>query len=217
MAHARMPHHKIHSLAILFEIAAFLLLRLERPHLPRPYKMPVSTLGACLAMLLPLAFIFLILATASARTWLVSGGLALLGVVSHWGMEALKAHGFCDFYVAPPAPAPVPLVDLDLRTAAGGGGEGTHHPHQLALRIGDDDEAENGSVVAAAPVAAAQRRDDEEVAAACLGDESGTDDGDDDDDDQAGLCPQPLHPGPQRPAALTLVERVARSLSPGGW
>lgn len=225
LTHNRPPPPKnTNSLAILFEIAAFLLLRLERPNLPRPYRMPVNTLGACLVMLLPLAFIFLILATASARTWLVSGGLALLGVLSHWGMEALKAHGICDFYVAPPAP--VPLVDLDLRAGGGGGGreeEGPqHHPHQLSLRIDGDEEKEAGvaaaSVVAAGAGARAQLRGDEEAAAAYLDNESGTDDdGDDDGNDQASLCPQPLHPGPQRPAAVTLAERVARSLSPGGW
>lgn len=227
------PNHPTHlhtptttnSLAILFEIAAFLLLRLERPDLPRPYKMPVSTAGAALVMLLPTAFIVIILATAARKTWLVSGGLAVLGALSYWGMEYLKTRGLCDFYVAPPAP--VALSDLRSPSGHGGGdgsggvgegGQSPRHPHQLSLRIEDEEEEgkESGgcgsgaAFVSAVAVGEGGKGEPQDEEVAGYFDDS-------EDDDQASLCPQQhQHQGPRRPAAVTLAERVARSLSPRG-
>jgi hypothetical protein len=73
--------------------------------------MPVGTWGAALIMLPPLVFIFLILATATLKTWLVSGGMAGLGILSFWLMENLKARRLCEFYVSPPMP--IPLSELE--------------------------------------------------------------------------------------------------------
>ena len=69
----------LYAIAEVFEIAAFLVLRFERPDLPRPYRMPISNVGAVLVMVLPLVFICIILFTATPKTWLVSGGLSALG------------------------------------------------------------------------------------------------------------------------------------------
>ncbi len=63
-------------------------------------------------MLLPVAFIFIVLFTATLRTGLVSLSLAAGGVLSYFAMEWLKKHQVCAFNTFPP-PAPVPMQDLE--------------------------------------------------------------------------------------------------------
>lgn len=69
----------LYSLAIAFEIAAFIKLRYDFPDLPRPYRVPLSNHAITLLMVLPLAFVAVIVFTATLKTWLISGSLALLG------------------------------------------------------------------------------------------------------------------------------------------
>lgn len=106
--------------------------------MPRPYRMPVNTLGAHLVMVLPVAFIFIILATATLKTWLVSGGLAIAGVVSYWAMDWLKTRGLSDFYVSTPTPVAVPLTVIGPSSREGEG-EGT-----MVAAQDEDSEEEGG-------------------------------------------------------------------------
>lgn len=98
--------------------------------------MPVNTLGAHLVMVLPVAFIFIVLATATLKTWLVSGGLAIAGVVSYWAMDWLKTRGLCDFYVSTPVVVPLMVIGPSTRE---GEAEGTMVPVQ-----DEDSEGEGG-------------------------------------------------------------------------
>ena len=85
-------------------------------------------------MLLPLAVIFVVLFTATARTWLISGGLAVLGCVSYFVFDYLKRHGLCchfdDGALSPPTPGPL----SDLERSSPGIGEG----------LGGDNDAMGG-------------------------------------------------------------------------
>lgn len=125
----------LYAIAEIFEIAAFLILRLDRPDLPRPYKMPVNTLGAFLVMVLPLVFIAIVLLTATGKTWFISGGLAAVIVGSYFVMEYLKRHHLCEFYVSPSTPVSLSDFDQDDDDDDEGGDE------EEELR-GQDDEAE---------------------------------------------------------------------------
>lgn len=158
--------------------------------MPRPYRMPVGTVGAHLIMLPPVAFIFIVLATATLRTWLVSGGLAGVGILSYWLMEFLKARRLVDFYVTPPTPVALSDLSSPPDAAAAAGGE---------QKVGADGEKGEGEE---------EEDDDDDVEGELWGGEC----------DEESLCPQPPHQQhpqhPRRPAAVTLVERVARSMSP---
>ncbi len=92
--------------------------------------MPVGTLGAALVLLPPLVLIVIILATATPKTWLVSGGMAALGVLSYWLMEHLKARGLCEFYVSPPTPIPLSDLDAHHHTPPTPDGEGSEDEQQ---------------------------------------------------------------------------------------
>lgn len=118
----------LYALAEIFEIAAFLILRLDQPDLPRPYKIPLSLRGCVVMMICPLVFIAIVLLTATWRTWLVSGGLAGVGVLSYFLLEKVKERGLCDFYVSPPQAVLLQTIEdetkLDEEEEGGGGEEG---------------------------------------------------------------------------------------------
>lgn len=84
----------------VFEIAAFIKLRYDYPDLDRPYRVPLSNHAVTLLMVLPLAFVGVIVFTATWKTWLVSGSLAILGASASPALETISsvAHDcLCDF------------------------------------------------------------------------------------------------------------------------
>uniref|UniRef100_A0A7S1BU33 Amino acid permease/ SLC12A domain-containing protein n=1 Tax=Corethron hystrix TaxID=216773 RepID=A0A7S1BU33_9STRA len=69
---------------ILVEYAAFVRLRVSRPDLHRPYRIPIGTLG-CAAMLLPAAFfVLLLMALATWQSYAAFGvTVAVGGLLNH--------------------------------------------------------------------------------------------------------------------------------------
>ena len=75
----------------IIEFCAFLELRRSRPNMPRPYRIPLSTTGCAVLVVMPFAFIFIICGFSSWKTLLISTSLAMLGVPMRWLLTKHKA------------------------------------------------------------------------------------------------------------------------------
>ncbi|KAJ0728428.1 putative polyamine transporter RMV1 [Helianthus annuus] len=62
----------LYAIGMLFEFAAFIKLRLKKPDLHRPYKVPLKTFSATLLCVPPAFLLVLVMCLASARTFLLS-------------------------------------------------------------------------------------------------------------------------------------------------
>eukprot|EP00977_Amphora_coffeiformis_P026257 scaffold25204_cov193-Amphora_coffeaeformis.AAC.2 len=61
-----------YALSLLLEYAAFIKLRISKPDVPRPFRVPLGTTGCILALIPTVLTILLVMALASYRTMLVS-------------------------------------------------------------------------------------------------------------------------------------------------
>ncbi|KAJ0980275.1 hypothetical protein J5N97_008530 [Dioscorea zingiberensis] len=80
----------LYALGMLLEFAAFIQLRIKRPDLHRPYKVPVGTFGAVVICIPPTALLILVMCLASARTFIVSGIVMLIGFVLYPAIQFMK-------------------------------------------------------------------------------------------------------------------------------
>ncbi|XAR52908.1 hypothetical protein NMG60_11021240 [Bertholletia excelsa] len=71
----------LYALGMLLEFAAFIKLRIKKPDLSRPYRVPLQTFGATMLCLPPALLLVLVMCLASARTYLVSGLLIMIGML----------------------------------------------------------------------------------------------------------------------------------------
>ena len=69
----------LYAIGMLLEFAAFIKLRIKKPELHRPYKVPLQTFGATLLCLPPAMLLVLVMCLASVRTFLGSSVVILLG------------------------------------------------------------------------------------------------------------------------------------------
>uniref|UniRef100_A0A2P2J5G5 Putative polyamine transporter At3g19553 n=2 Tax=Rhizophora mucronata TaxID=61149 RepID=A0A2P2J5G5_RHIMU len=69
----------LYAVGMLLEFAAFIHLRVKKPNLQRPYKVPLQTVGATLLCLPPAVLLVLVMCLASVKTFLISGAVILLG------------------------------------------------------------------------------------------------------------------------------------------
>lgn len=70
----------LYSIGMLLEFAAFIKLRIKKPDLHRPYKVPLETFGASMLCLPPTVLLVLVMCLASLRTILVSGSVIIFGL-----------------------------------------------------------------------------------------------------------------------------------------
>lgn len=70
----------LYSLGMLLEFAAFIKLRMKKPDLHRPYKVPLQTLGVTMLCLPPVLLLLLVMCLASLKTFLVSGAISVIGI-----------------------------------------------------------------------------------------------------------------------------------------
>jgi amino acid transporter len=81
----------------VIEFAAFLHLRIARPDLPRPFKIPIGTLGMSLLLALPMLFICVVVYFSSFVALTLSVLLCLMGVAMYHLLQLAKVNGWCAF------------------------------------------------------------------------------------------------------------------------
>ena len=81
----------------LIEFAAFIQLRLRYPHMPRPYMIPLNTVGMCIMLAFPTLFVFIILSFSSMWAVVVSGGLIMSGFLVYTVLGIAKERKWCEF------------------------------------------------------------------------------------------------------------------------
>ncbi|KAK1267801.1 putative polyamine transporter [Acorus gramineus] len=99
----------LYAVGMLLEFAAFIRLRIKKPDLHRPYKVPFNTLGATLICVPPAFLLILVMCLASARTFLVSGIVILIGFFLYPIIQLAKDRKWVRFST-PPMPSENSLV-----------------------------------------------------------------------------------------------------------
>ncbi|KAK6136925.1 hypothetical protein DH2020_029331 [Rehmannia glutinosa] len=87
----------LYAIGMLFEFAAFVKLRIKKPELHRPYKVPLETFGATILCLPPVFLLILVMCLASAQTYLVSGVVILLGFALYPALIHAKDRRWIEF------------------------------------------------------------------------------------------------------------------------
>ncbi|XP_051138480.1 probable polyamine transporter At3g19553 isoform X1 [Andrographis paniculata] len=81
----------LYAVGMLLELAAFVKLRVDKPELQRPYRVPLGTVGAATMCLPPAVLLVLVMWLASPKTYLVSGVVVVAGVAAYpflvWAKE----------------------------------------------------------------------------------------------------------------------------------
>ncbi|KAF9620820.1 hypothetical protein IFM89_014757 [Coptis chinensis] len=95
----------LYSIGMLLEFAAFIKLRIKRPELHRPYKVPLQTFGATVLCLPPTVLLLLVMCLASWRTFLVSGVVVILGVFLYPTITQAKERKWVRFDTVPVLPS----------------------------------------------------------------------------------------------------------------
>lgn len=72
-----------YSISLLMEYAAFIQLRRTHADLPRPYRIPLNTLGCCLLFTLPVVMTLLVMALASWTTLAFSLAVNAFGLAMY--------------------------------------------------------------------------------------------------------------------------------------
>lgn len=73
----------LYALGMLLELAAFVVLRLQKPDLPRPYRVPLKTFWASMLCVPPTFLLFLVMCLATLRTFFISGAIIAFGFILH--------------------------------------------------------------------------------------------------------------------------------------
>ncbi|XP_054786055.1 probable polyamine transporter At3g19553 isoform X1 [Prosopis cineraria] len=71
----------LYAFGMLLELAAFIALRLKRPDLHRPYKVPLQTFGAAMMCLPSALLLVLVICLATWRTFFVSAAIVAVGFI----------------------------------------------------------------------------------------------------------------------------------------
>lgn len=69
----------LYALGMLLEFAAFVKLRIKKPDLHRPYRVPLNTFGVSMLCLPPSLLVILVMVLAAPKTFLISGVIIVLG------------------------------------------------------------------------------------------------------------------------------------------
>ncbi|CAI7857520.1 unnamed protein product [Closterium sp. NIES-53] len=102
----------LYCFGMLLEFGAFVALRVTQPELPRPYRIPVDTMGAVLLCLPPSLLLILVMVLASWQTVIASSIAALVGLLLYPLLMWAKQHGVFKFTQDPGLPD-VALMDED--------------------------------------------------------------------------------------------------------
>lgn len=87
----------LYSLGMLLEFAAFIKLRIKKPELHRPYKIPLHTFGAAMLCLPPTILLVLVMSLASLKTYSVSVAVMIVGFFLYLILVHAKAANWLCF------------------------------------------------------------------------------------------------------------------------
>ncbi|XP_019169129.1 PREDICTED: probable polyamine transporter At3g19553 [Ipomoea nil] len=87
----------LYSIGMLLEFAAFVTLRIKKPGLRRPYKVPLQTFGATMLCLPPMLLLILVMCLASPKTFLVSGMVIVVGFLLYPAVVLSKERFYFHF------------------------------------------------------------------------------------------------------------------------
>lgn len=87
----------LYSLGMLLEFAAFIWLRMKKPQLKRPYRVPMKLPGLVIMCLIPSGFLVVIMVVATKIVYLVSGLMTLGSIGWYFFMKFLKAKNVIKF------------------------------------------------------------------------------------------------------------------------
>ncbi|PRQ22703.1 putative amino acid/polyamine transporter I [Rosa chinensis] len=96
----------LYAIGMLLEFAAFIKLRIKKPDLHRPYRVPFQTSGAIMICLPPALLLILVMCLASLRTILVSGVVIIVGLLLYPLLVHAKDHGWAQLDAELPTEAP---------------------------------------------------------------------------------------------------------------
>ena len=91
---------------MLLEFAAFIKLRIKKPDLHRPYKVPLGTFGVTMLCLPPALMLVLVMCLASLKTFLVSGAVIFIGFLLYPTLVHAKERKWTQFDAEQP---PLPI------------------------------------------------------------------------------------------------------------
>lgn len=128
----------LYAVGMLFEFAAFIKLRIVRPDLHRPYKVPLNTFAAAMLCLPPVLLLILVMCLASSQTYLVSGIVILLGFASYPALIHAKERKWIKF-------------NTDTTTIRSPANDPEGHPVLWEEHQGISDEASHGLLAADFP------------------------------------------------------------------
>lgn len=87
----------LYCFGMIAEFAAFLWLRMRRPELPRPYKLPLGLTGSILMCIPPTILIVLVMVLATLKVIIISFAAALIGFALYPCLELLKQKNCLEF------------------------------------------------------------------------------------------------------------------------
>jgi amino acid transporter len=83
----------LYSLGMLLEFATFVWLRIRWPALPRPYRVPMGTVGVAAMCSVPSAFLVLVMAVAGWKVYVTSAAFTLAGAAVSYVVAFCKTWG----------------------------------------------------------------------------------------------------------------------------
>ncbi|XP_050212193.1 probable polyamine transporter At3g19553 [Mercurialis annua] len=92
----------LYAIGMLLEFAAFIRLRIKKPELHRPYKVPLGTFGATLLCVPPSILLVLVMCLASLRTFVVTGAVIIVGFILYPALLHAKDQKWIKFVTEQP-------------------------------------------------------------------------------------------------------------------
>ena len=87
----------LYALGMLLEFAAFVKLRIKKPDLNRPYRVPLNTFGTLSLCLPPSLLVILVMVLAAPKTFLISGVIIVVGFCLYPFLELVKEKRWARF------------------------------------------------------------------------------------------------------------------------
>ncbi|XP_010272225.1 PREDICTED: probable polyamine transporter At3g19553 [Nelumbo nucifera] len=104
----------LYSIGMLLEFAAFIRLRVKKPDLQRPYRVPLQTFGVTMLCLPPAFLLVLVMCLATAKTLIISSSVIIVGVVLYPIIVHVKKQNWANFGTAPAVPSDDGLETLPI-------------------------------------------------------------------------------------------------------